>query len=148
MKDNTLFLGTGTKFPPQINPTTGRFMTCSRERSVKESIYLILQTHKGERFMNPNFGSNIQSFVFAQADATILNMMIYEIVRDIEDNEPRVDNVEVKLNNSTPGLMYVDVSYVVRGENVAENVVFPFYLGEKPGEESEIYETVEDNYTE
>lgn len=123
-------------------------MTCSGERSVKESIYLILQTHKGERFMNQNFGSNIQNFVFAQADATILNMMIYEIVRDIEDNEPRVDQVEVSLDNSTPGRMYVNVSYVVRGENTPENVVFPFYLGEKPSEESEIYETVEDNYTE
>ena len=30
------FLGTGMKFPPQINPATGRFMVSSEEESVKD----------------------------------------------------------------------------------------------------------------
>lgn len=145
---DNLFLGSGCKFPPQINPTTGRFMTVEGSQSVKESIFIILQTHRGERFLRPQFGSNIQNFVFAQADATLLNLMTYEIEQDIETEEPRVQNVEVTIDNSTPGAMYVNVAYEIRGENTAENLVFPFYLGEKPVGESDNYETMEDYYTE
>ena len=36
------------KFPPQINPATGRFAVSSEEESVKESVYLILMTQKTE----------------------------------------------------------------------------------------------------
>ena len=46
MKTNT-FLGRGMKFPPQVNPATGRIVTSEDNISVKESIYLILMTNKG-----------------------------------------------------------------------------------------------------
>lgn len=148
MDSTNLFLGQGCKFPPQINPTTGRFMTSYGAQSIKESIYLILQTHKGERYMRTNFGCNAQDFVFAQADATLLNLMTYEIAQDIENNEPRVENVAVTLDNSTQGVMYVNISYSVRSDNTSENMVFPFYLGEEPAKEIEDYETMENNDSE
>ena len=40
------FLGKGMKFPPQINPATGRFVTVDGAQAIKESIYLILMTAK------------------------------------------------------------------------------------------------------
>ena len=43
MPGNT-FLGTGMKFPPQVDKATGRFVVSSEEESVKESVYLILMT--------------------------------------------------------------------------------------------------------
>ena len=46
------------KFPPQIDPATGRFVTASEEESVKESVYLILMTQRTERFLRPEFGSD------------------------------------------------------------------------------------------
>ena len=55
------FLGMGMKFPPQINPATGRFVVSTNEESVKESIYLILMTQKSERFLRPEFGSDLLS---------------------------------------------------------------------------------------
>ena len=36
--DNKAFLGAGLRFPPQIDPGTGRFAVSSGERSVKESV--------------------------------------------------------------------------------------------------------------
>ena len=39
-------LGSGMKFPPQINPATGRFEVVSGQASVKESVYIILMTQK------------------------------------------------------------------------------------------------------
>ena len=38
----------GMKFPPQIDPVTGRFLEAELEESVKDSIYLILMTQREE----------------------------------------------------------------------------------------------------
>ncbi len=139
------FLGTGMKFPPQINPTTGRFTCSSGKESIKESVYLILMTQKTERFMRPEFGSQVMNYVFAQMDATMLNLMAHEITADLQRNEPRIEQVTINLDqNSKPGCLFINVSYTVRGENTRENMVFPFYLGEEPEEESEAYETMEE----
>jgi len=138
------FLGRGMKFPPQVNPVTGRFMCAAGKESVKESIYLILMTHKTERSMRPEFGSNVMSYVFAQTNETMMNLMAHEIERDISNSEPRVENVTVTMDTeSRQGCLFLYVDYTVRGENVSENMVFPFYLGEQPGEESKAYETME-----
>ena len=139
------FLGTGMKFPPQINPTTGRFTCVSGKESIKESVYLILMTQRTERFMRPEFGSSVMSYVFAQTDDTMLNLMAHEIAADIMRDEPRVEQVNVSMDqNSKPGCLFVNIDYVVRGETVRENMVFPFYLGEEPEKESEAYETMEE----
>lgn len=140
------FLGQGMKFPPQIDPTTGRFTCVSGEESIKESVYLILMTQKKERWMRPDFGSNVMNYVFGSTDITMLNLMAYEITNDIEHNEPRVEDVKVRMDaDSKPGCLFVQVEYTVRGSNVKENMVFPFYLGETPEEESEAYETMEED---
>ena len=142
---NKNFLGKGMKFPPQINPTTGRFACVSEEESIKESIYLILMTQKGERFMRPEFGSNSNNYIFAQTDNTMLSLMAYEIQNDIAKNEPRVENVRVTLDTqSSQGCLFIYIDYTVCGKNTHENMVFPFYLGEEPNEEGAIYETMED----
>lgn len=139
------FLGTGMKFPPQINPTTGRFTCVSGKESIRESVYLILMTQRTERFMRPEFGSSVMSYVFAQTDDTMLNLMAHEIAADITRSEPRVEQVNVSMDqNSKPGCLFVNIDYTVRGENVRENMVFPFYLGEEPEKESEAYETMEE----
>jgi len=139
------FLGTGMKFPPQINPTTGRFTCSSGKESIKESVYLILMTQRTERFMRPEFGSQVMSYVFAQTDATMLNLMAHEIAADIQRNEPRIEQVNIDMDQtSKPGCLFINVNYTVRGENTRENMVFPFYLGEEPEKESEAYETMEE----
>ncbi|MBO5092791.1 MAG: GPW/gp25 family protein [Lachnospiraceae bacterium] len=139
------FLGTGMKFPPQINPTTGRFTCVSGRESIKESVYLILMTQRTERFMRPDFGSRVMGYVFAQTDATMLNLMAHEIAGDIMRSEPRIEQVNVSMDqDSRPGCLFINVDYTVRGENVRENMVFPFYLGEEPEKESVAYETMEE----
>ncbi|MGN0413399.1 MAG: GPW/gp25 family protein [Lachnospiraceae bacterium] len=139
------FLGTGMKFPPQINPTTGRFTCVSGAESIRESVYLILMTQRSERLMRPDFGSNIMGYVFAQADATMMHLMADEIASDIMRGEPRIEDVNVIMDDhSKPGCLFVHIDYTVRDTNVRENMVFPFYLGEEPEEESEAYETMEE----
>ena len=126
-----VFLGTGMKVPPQVNPATGRFACVSGKESVQESVYLIIMTQKTERYMRPEFGSNAAGYVFSRMDATMRSLIAHELERDILSAEPRVGQVQIRLDGeSSPGCLFVSIDYVVRGENVRENMVFPFYLGE------------------
>ena len=126
-----VFLGTGMKFPPQVNPATGRFACVSGKESVQESVYLIIMTQKTERYMRPEFGINAAGYVFSRMDATMRSLIAHELERDILSAEPRVGQVQIRLDGeSSPGCLFVSIDYVVRGENVRENMVFPFYLGE------------------
>jgi phage baseplate assembly protein W len=123
------FLGRGMKFPPEINPATGRFVTASGAESVKQSIYLILMTQKTERFLRPEFGSNLMNYTFIDTGLTMLNIISREITKDIVSNEPRVDDVSVEIDSeSKRGCLIINIQYRVRENNTVDNLVFPFYL--------------------
>lgn len=145
MKENT-HLGRGMKFPPQVNPVTGRFVLSEEEQSVKESIYLILMTRKGERMMRPAFGSRTSEYVFAETNLTMQTIMAQELEKDIARNEPRVQEVEVRMDGSGgQDSLLIQIQYTVSGKSTPENMVFPFYLGKEPEKVSAEYETVEDD---
>ncbi len=145
MADNS-FLGMGMKFPPQVNPATGRFEVSAGEVSVRESVYLILMTAQSERPMRPEFGTNLMSYTFLDLNHTMLNMVIRSVKDQLVSQEPRIDDVNIVADTtSRPGAVLFDISYVVRETNVRDNLVFPFYLNmdnEETEEESEDYEPV------
>lgn len=146
MKKDT-YLGRGMKFPPQINYVTGRFVMSEDEQSVKESIYLILMTQKGERLMRPEFGSRTSDYVFSDTNLTMLHIMARELERDISRNEPRVRDVKIQMDyDSRPGCLLVHIRYQVSGSSTPENMVFPFYLDRETGKKSVEYETVEEEF--
>lgn len=123
------FLGSGMKFPPSINPATGRFEVAAGYESIKESIYLILMTQKTERWIRPDFGSSLMSYTFMDTGTTMLNMMSREIAQDLMRQEPRISDVQINIDAaSKPGALIIYIGYVVRETNVRDNLVFPFYL--------------------
>ena len=127
--ENNDFLGRGMKFPPQINSATGRFMTVSSLESVRESIYLILMTQKSERFLRPEFGSELMAYAFMDVNLTNINIMCGNIRREIQRQEPRVSDVEVSADPDVKdGCLVIQVDYYVAGSNTRDNFVFPFYL--------------------
>ncbi len=148
MPENT-FLGQGMKFPPAINPATGKFETVSDEESVKESIYLLLMTQKTERPMRPEFGTDMMSYTFMDMNLTMLNMVIRSLKDQLTVQEPRIQDVEITADTgSRPGAILLDVEYTIIATNVRDNLVFPFYLNlqseeEEEGEEPEEYEPEE-----
>lgn len=135
------FLGSGMKFPPRINPATGRFEVAAGYESIKESIYLILMTQKTERWIRPDFGSSLMSYTFMDTGATMLNMMSRDIAQDLMRQEPRISDVQINIDAvSKPGALIIYIGYVVRETNVRDNLVFPFYLDttwEEPEEGTE-----------
>lgn len=123
------FLGTGVKFPLQVDKTTGRFMMSTEEENVKESIYIILMTQKTERWIRPEFGSLIMSYTFMDTSLTRINMMARELRQTIMEQEPRVTEVDVKIEpRQDRGCLLVNISYTIAKVNTRDNLVFPFYL--------------------
>ncbi|MEG0178373.1 MAG: GPW/gp25 family protein [Oscillospiraceae bacterium] len=123
------FLGTSMKFPPQIDPATGRFVASSGAQSVKESIYLILMTNQSERWLVPEFGSKLMQYTFMDISATSINMMVSELRAQITSQEPRISDVNINVTSeSRKDCLIVNVRYNVRETNTPDNFVFPFYL--------------------
>lgn len=143
------FLGVGMKFPPQIDPATGRVMTVSEDRSVRESIYLILMTRKTERLVRPWFGSKIDSYVFMDTGYTMLNMVATELHDLIMSQEPRVSDVDIAIEPQLEnGRLIFNVGFVVASSNTRDNLVFPYYLDAAVDEIEEEFAPQEDFYEE
>ena len=144
---NDIFLGTGMKFPPQIDPATGRFMTVSGNQVVKEALYLILMTQVTERFARPDFGSNIMSYTFMDTGSTALTMLRTDLTRTILMQEPRISDLEVNTEyRDSQGAIIISINYVVTATNTRDNLVFPFYLDRADESEADASDNVEADY--
>lgn len=129
------FLGSGWKFPPEIDKSTGRFKTVEYEEDIKEAIYIIIMTRKGERIMMPDFGCGIHDYMFSQPDFTTMNLMKEEIREALIMWEPRIIDVDidVELDYTESSKVNIEISYIVRATNNPFNLVYPFYINEGIG---------------
>jgi len=140
MADNA-FLGKGAKFPLQVDPATGRIMTVSGNRTVKESIYLILMTQVTERLVRPDFGSDIMNYAFMDTTTTMMSILRRDITQTLISQEPRIADINVETEfRSEMGAVIININYLVASTNTRDNLVFPFYLdrGGNSAEEEEI----------
>lgn len=96
MEDNT-YLGSGLSFPVRVNPATGRIVMADGVQSVRESVYIILMTQKGERFTRERFGSRLLSYTFMDTSVTRMNVMAGELEQTLLAQEPRISEVEVRI---------------------------------------------------
>ncbi len=127
--ENNTFLGSGFKFPLQVNPATGRIVMVDGIQSVRESVYMILMTQKGERFTRENFGSKLLSYTFMDTSITRMNIMANEIEQTLLEQEPRICNVEVTIKPELDrGCLIVDIRYTITQNYTEDSLVFPFYL--------------------
>lgn len=134
--DNRAFLGAGMSFPPRIDPGTGRFAVSAGARSVKESVYLILMTNRGERWLEPGFGSRMMRYTFMDTSPTVLKMLSDDLRELLLRQEPRIGDVEVSIRpENRDGTLLVNIGYTVAASNSRENLVFPFYLNAVAEEE-------------
>ncbi|MBO6283445.1 MAG: GPW/gp25 family protein [Pseudobutyrivibrio sp.] len=129
-------LGQSMKFPPQVDPATGRFVVSSGRDSVRESLYLILMTTVGERFMNPDFGTKMMNYTFMDTSLTMLNIFTSELRNTILEQETRIADVDINVDaQSKEGALIINLNYYLVGSDFMDNFVFPFYLNNDSNEE-------------
>lgn len=126
------FLGKGWKFPIEVDPATGRIRQAEYEDDIAEAIRIIIWTARGERIMRPDFGCGIERYLFETNDDTTLRLIEAEVAESIRMWEPRVDQVEVRVERDgrDPAKLLIHVQYEVRNTNNLFNQVYPFYLYE------------------
>ena len=126
------FLGSGLKFPLQVDPRTGKLALSHYEEDIAEAIGIIIHTSQGERVMRPDFGSNVADYLFSPAAHSSMASIAYDVREQLLLQEPRIVDVQVecKEENGTVGGLVINVSYTVRSTNNRYNRVYPFYLTE------------------
>jgi len=126
---NGSFLGVGLSFPFSINQS-GNISMSYFEKSVSESIHVILSTSKGERIMRPDFGCEINEMVFAPNNSATQNLICHYIEEALIKWEPRVilEKVEAFPDEDDEARINISIEYKVRSVNTYFNMVYPFYL--------------------
>jgi phage baseplate assembly protein W len=125
------FLGAGWKYP--VRTDADRKIAMSEyEVDIKEAIWIILGTAKGERVMRPDFGCGIHDFVFAPINTATVNLVENAVREALTLWEPRIEltKVEVSTEQADEGKLIVSIDYRVRTTNNRFNLVYPFYLKE------------------
>ena len=125
------YLGVGWKFPLQVTPG-GKIAQAKYEQRIEESIYLILNTSKGERVMVPEFGCGIHDLVFAPNNAATLTVVVQTVREALVAYEPRIDVLDVNAETAPEelNLLLIRINYRIRANNALGNLVYPFYIGE------------------
>src|SRR4051794_30884221 len=124
------FLGNGWRFPI-VPDETGAPGYLPHRENVGPSLFILLQTARGERGVRPALRCRPPPVVFAPGSARHLRLL-EETVRDaVRDYEPRVtlEDVQAEADPADETFVTVFVDYLVRRTNTRQNLVFPFYVG-------------------
>lgn len=126
------FLGSGWSFPVTFSGGNYQLITKKYEANINDSIRAILTTRKGERNMEPQFGSGLQQFFFKKIDQTLRGEIRDAVETSLLDNEPRitVQSVEVNIADMQNGKVEIEIDYIYNQTNTRHNCVCPFYLNE------------------
>jgi uncharacterized protein len=129
------FLGRGWAFPPTFNIATGSVEMVSDEDDIRQSLHILLSTSLGERVMQPDYGCNLNDYVFEGLSSTTIGYIKERVANAILYYEPRivVERIDVtsagSLNN-LEGRFLIDLTYSIPGTNSRFNYVYDFYKNE------------------
>jgi len=124
------FLGIGWSFPVSLS---GDQVSVARyEDDVRQAITIILGVNLGERVMRPDFGADLQRFVFQPVTPTLLETIRTRVEEALIDWEPRIslERARVTSDPADRARVLIEVAYRVRATNTHANLVYPFYLRE------------------
>jgi len=122
------FLGKGIT-SPFATDEHGALKHAGYEESVQQSVWIILDTAKGERVMRPDFGCGIHELVFDSVTASLSGRVAAAVHEALLRFEPRVDVRDVNVTAGGDGeVLLISVDYEVRATNNMFNLVYPFYL--------------------
>jgi phage baseplate assembly protein W len=133
MADARAFLGRGWSFPVLVDDREGTIRLAEYETDIRQSIWIILSTSKGERVMRPDFGCGIHDLVFEVVNTTTLAAIEDNVREALALFEPRIEVIQVKAtsNAGLDGQVRISIDYEVRGTNNQLNLVYPFYIKER-----------------
>ena len=127
------FLGVGWAYPVNADGA-GAIQLAEYEESVRQAIWIILGTAKGERVMRPDFGCGIYDLVFEVNSPSTAGRVAQEVRDALLMFEPRIDVLDVQVQAAGNGeVLLISIDYQVRATDNSFNLVYPFYLERSAG---------------
>jgi phage baseplate assembly protein W len=135
MNVNESFLGTGWSFPPSFNQEAGTVELVSNVEDINQSLNILLSTSLGERVMQPEYGCNLEDYLFESLSSTMIGYIKDRVMNSIIYYEPRirVEKIEVTADDSVElfeGKFTIVVEYTIPGTNSRFNYVYDYYKNE------------------
>jgi phage baseplate assembly protein W len=122
------FLGIGWAFPPTTS-SSGDVETAAYEEDIRQAVWIILGTARGERLMRPDFGAGLRALTFEPINTTTVALVKHRTEEALITWEARIDSITVDVRAEPErGRLLLDVRYRVRATNMFYNLVYPFYL--------------------
>jgi len=98
------------------HPVTNDIVVSKDASAIKQAIVNVLLTNKGERLMNPRYGSDIRRFLFEPLDYGTAFQIKGNIRDTLERFEPRISVIDIKCTpNFDDNGFDVVLQYNVRG---------------------------------
>lgn len=132
------FLGTGWSFPPTFDFETGQVELVSDLDDIRESLDILLSTSLGERVMQPDYGCNLNDYMFESLNNSLIGLIKHHVENAILFYEPRIfaEKVDVTQADSADlieGKFTITVEYTIPETNSRYNYVYDYYLNEAAG---------------
>jgi phage baseplate assembly protein W len=133
------FLGRGWSFPPAFNRDTGSIEMVSDVEDINQSLGILLSTSLGERVLQPNYGCNLNDYMFESLSSDLIGIIKHHVENSILFYEPRIiaNKVEVTAADSLDlieGKFTISVEYTIPETNSRFNYVYDYYLNEALGQ--------------
>lgn len=129
------FLGTGWSFPPAFDPQLATVQTVSDETDIQQSLNILLSTALGERVMQPQYGCDLQPYLFEPLNPHLIGYLKDRVQNALLFYETRivVQSIVVTPADSTDllaGSFRITVDYTVTQTNTRFNYVYDYFQNE------------------
>ena len=103
----------------KFNPLSGDLIALKNENAIARAVRNIVLTTPGEKFFDPDFGSNIGEILFENVDEITAVSIQDEIRNCLNNYEPRVDLVDVNVDpNFDENQFDVKITYRIVGIDI------------------------------
>ena len=103
----------------QINPLNEDLIALKNETAIARSLRNLVLTERGERPFSPNLGCGVNALLFENMDSVTTSVVRDEIIQVIDNYEPRVSLIDVKVDADTDeNELFITIQYQVIGAEI------------------------------
>jgi phage baseplate assembly protein W len=107
----------------------GSAVVADHNQSIRDSVWIILNTRVGERVMEKDFGMNITPYLFEPANETTTQGICTAAINALYRFEPRITDIQANVA-MRDGAIVVNVTYRVLQNSAADSVTATYAGGE------------------
>ncbi len=96
------------------HPVTGDIPPLGEEKAVKGALMNLLRSPVGGRPFDPEYGTNVEKFLFEPADTITEYQINQDIAYSIQKFEPRVTLISVETKMDGEGAATITITYYVK----------------------------------